>query len=331
MINKLLTVCIPTFNRNKELNDLLNVLIKQNNNSVEFLIIDNFSELPVADSIISDNILLPSNFKIIRNLVNIGGGANILRCFEICSTEWIWIIGDDDIVEQNSLCIVMEKIKKNRNSIMLSFSSIQHIHKENKSFSNLKDFINSITYWGHINFTSTSVFNNFKLKDYLKTGHIYVYTWSAHIAMVIAHLNEKGGTVNYLKDKIICKISTSSVNNRWEPLRPAISKFFLSELVSDYNLKKELVKNISKSPSDEFVFLVLLIRIKKGESFKLIRNVYKTYMKRKYFYNKNILFYLKYYTCMISLYFNQTSFFLISKILKNKLSSLAFKSDNSRI
>lgn len=34
--------------------------------------------------------------RVVRKRANIGANANVLRCFELCETEWIWILGDDD-------------------------------------------------------------------------------------------------------------------------------------------------------------------------------------------------------------------------------------------
>lgn len=85
-----LTIAIPTFNRNEILEKHIQFLLPQISEECTLLIIDNCSMVSVENTIgylLSKYPLL--NYKIIRNKVNIGGNANILRCVELCETEWL--------------------------------------------------------------------------------------------------------------------------------------------------------------------------------------------------------------------------------------------------
>lgn len=41
--------------------------------------------------------------QIVKNSVNIGGDGNIMRCFELCQTPYVMVLGDDDFLESDFL------------------------------------------------------------------------------------------------------------------------------------------------------------------------------------------------------------------------------------
>lgn len=106
----MLTICIPTYNRARELRDRLSELTPQLNDFVNIVIIDNASS-DGADQIIFDSNLVNRQIRLIRNQHNIGMAANIARCLEVAETEWLWILGDDDAVRPNAVRQIFEDIR----------------------------------------------------------------------------------------------------------------------------------------------------------------------------------------------------------------------------
>lgn len=94
----LLSIIIPTYNRDLLLNaNLYNYqfLTKYINlGKVEVVIIDNNSS-DNTSRIVSDFSKSHFEIKYFKNVSNIGGSANILRCFEASKSNWVWIIPDD--------------------------------------------------------------------------------------------------------------------------------------------------------------------------------------------------------------------------------------------
>lgn len=99
-----LSIWLPTFNRPQNLLRTMASIIPQLSAEVTCTVVDNCSDQPVEG-------LLREHFgaeslryvTVIRNPVNIGGNANICRCFELCPSEWAWIIGDDDPVRPGAI------------------------------------------------------------------------------------------------------------------------------------------------------------------------------------------------------------------------------------
>lgn len=98
MKNPLLTIVIPTYNRNAKLLVLLETLrleLHDLANSVDVLVSDNASTDGTDATIARMSEQWP-NFRTQRHQTNIGAEKNFLSC--ICNTKsrYIWVIGDDD-------------------------------------------------------------------------------------------------------------------------------------------------------------------------------------------------------------------------------------------
>ena len=100
----LLTLAVPTFNRSRFLATFLAAIAPQlkGESRVEFLISDNASPDDTGELVrryASQGLTL----RYIRNDTNVGADRNILQCFEQASGKYVWICGDDDVVEPTGL------------------------------------------------------------------------------------------------------------------------------------------------------------------------------------------------------------------------------------
>ncbi len=107
---KKISICIPTYNRSSHLNNCLNS-IYLNGKITEAL------EVCISDNNSSDNtteiIKLYKdklNIKLNVNSENIGVANNILKVVEISTSEFCWIIGDDDLLLDSGIEKVIKKI-----------------------------------------------------------------------------------------------------------------------------------------------------------------------------------------------------------------------------
>ncbi|MCB5321486.1 glycosyltransferase [Yersinia intermedia] len=74
------------------------------------LISDNATELFDDDLLnLSYN---DSRVVIHRDKVNIGANANIAKCFELVTGNWMWLLSDDDCIKPNALSIIKKCINK---------------------------------------------------------------------------------------------------------------------------------------------------------------------------------------------------------------------------
>lgn len=94
-MDNILEIFVITYNRSNLLNSTLSSLVESIPNCVRINVIDNNSTDNTQD-IVVDFINEGNNVRYVKNKVNIGANANILRCFEYSQSKYTWILGDDD-------------------------------------------------------------------------------------------------------------------------------------------------------------------------------------------------------------------------------------------
>ncbi|MFQ4141474.1 glycosyltransferase family 2 protein [Chlorogloeopsis sp. ULAP02] len=126
--NKLLTIAIPTYNRAELLDQQLAWLIQDINGFEEEC------EIFVSDNCSTDNTQeviqkwqkssRGITFRTNINLENLGVMPNIIHCLKSAQTKFIWVIGDDDHIQNQTISYIISKLKKydNLSLIFLNFS-----------------------------------------------------------------------------------------------------------------------------------------------------------------------------------------------------------------
>jgi len=113
---KILSICIPTYNRSKLLAQALEELMPQIVNlkdQVELIISDNCSTDNTYEVI--ESFKKKFSFKYHRNNKNLGGIKNIqVITDKLAKSEFVWILGDDDIININGIEKVLSVIEKYR-------------------------------------------------------------------------------------------------------------------------------------------------------------------------------------------------------------------------
>ncbi len=104
----ILTIAVPTYNRATLLCRLLSTLFEQigADSRVELIVSDNASTDNTPEVVQSFRDCGKS-FRSIRNSENIGPDRNILQCFEAANGKYVWIFGDDDMLEPGGLATVL--------------------------------------------------------------------------------------------------------------------------------------------------------------------------------------------------------------------------------
>jgi glycosyltransferase involved in cell wall biosynthesis len=100
-----------TYNRSEDLHRTLEAFIKAELTDIKLHILDNAST-DNTKAIVSNAQEHWPNLTYHRNQYNIGGNANILRAVEISSSEYSWILGDDDawhLSDISELCTVINE------------------------------------------------------------------------------------------------------------------------------------------------------------------------------------------------------------------------------
>ena len=179
----LLTIGIPTYNREENLRESLARICPQLTEDVKVVVRDNCSNYDVSRVIDEFN-----NFPIeyTRNSINIGADANIARIFEFCDTKWLWVIGDDDYILPDAVERVLKFLKENPDVIYIKFHSAYA--GKTKGIGGFAEAMKPRTMFGRSYFTSICIYNLTNNKEDIYWHYKYLSTMCAQIVRVMKHL-----------------------------------------------------------------------------------------------------------------------------------------------
>ena len=107
-----ISVCIPTYNKPELLVNCLNSLSLQTNQNFEVCISDNCSEKDIK------NVIAPFqnklNIKFSKNEENLGAALNFLKVASMAKNDFIWFLGDDDLLIPEAIDYISKLIEKNK-------------------------------------------------------------------------------------------------------------------------------------------------------------------------------------------------------------------------
>ena len=107
----LISVCIPTYNRPHSLLNCLNSLSLQTRKNFEVCISDNCSNKDIKKIIKPFKKKL--NIKFNKNKKNLGFALNLLKVSNMATGDFVWFLGDDDLMVRNGIEKLEYLIKKN--------------------------------------------------------------------------------------------------------------------------------------------------------------------------------------------------------------------------
>jgi glycosyltransferase involved in cell wall biosynthesis len=117
LVKPLLSICVPTYNRSSLLRVMLQAAlpqVKECGDRVELWISDNASPDDTQEVVEASRPLGPSQYS--RNHRNLGFIGNILKLTtELAQGEYVWLVGDDDLLFPGAVARVISTLEANRN------------------------------------------------------------------------------------------------------------------------------------------------------------------------------------------------------------------------
>ena len=243
----LLTVAIPTYNRRENLLRVIAILIPIMKPELKLLIIDNASNYSVVCTV---NALLEAypaiNFEVVRNVANIGASANTLRCLELASTEWVWILGDDDEPVASCFNDIEAVLRKYPTAACLNFSSsvLHHVGVERTSpkvCRNLQMLAVDLDSFGNLLFISANLYRRSALLPFLKIGYFQIHTCGAHVSLLLAAVQAGAGDIILLPEFLVQR-ALPSEEQRWDSNLVYFSLPSIFDVVNNLNTRCKLNK-----------------------------------------------------------------------------------------
>lgn len=220
-----LTVVIPTFERKEALLRLLKSFLNVNYLLIDELIIsDNHSSYDIVNYLRQE---LPEKLyekiRFVINKHNIGGQGNINNSFLLAKTKWMWLIGDDDVITDNSLEIIAKDISEDPDCAWFKYSTANiGALEDNCSMYSLGDFIDYYEgqkrVLGNLVFMSNNIYNMQLLSPFIIYAFDYSYTFASQILPPLIGLDRKAIHVKFRSDSI-CDYSIPTNEEQWNCLK----------------------------------------------------------------------------------------------------------------
>ena len=293
MEEKILTICIPTYNRKERLLKQLDSLYGQPDiYQTNIQIIDNHSDYDV-EAVIREHFGQEkvSNLQVHVNPVNLGLEPNICMPFLLAKTKWIWTLGDDDETTSDSISTILSHIKENKDNAFFIFSISNFPKHRDVSFSDVESFID---YWyrdhksnGDLVFLSNKVYNMDYVRPYIGLAIKNCLNCVGHIVPILQCLNEKKGMVQMCSSSVVT-YKDADPNTGWNFIKVALEFSLISYLHLDMSQKsfKHLCASFGNSFHD-ISFINECLNFKPQYKGKFIfKEVYGKLLKYKGFWSK---------------------------------------------
>ena len=184
MKNKL-SIIIPTYNRWDVLAQTLENTLKNNVMGVQVVILDNNSSSSGRDAVLA--VMEKYKYvpcKIQRNVVNIGGDANIVRCIEICETPYVLVLGDDDFLVDDYLSKISRYLMQDHQWGYIGFKDRVFVGQDS-IYNSAVEMVEASGDWSELLFISTTIFNKELFFQGMFAAQRAQMTHSAHLVGMI--------------------------------------------------------------------------------------------------------------------------------------------------
>lgn len=133
-----ISIVIPTYRRGQLLKQALDSALAQVNfgEEYEIIVVDNDCLIDnETDDLMKQYTLNYPRITYYRNEKNIGSFGNWNRCIELCRTNWLCLLHDDDLLSEDYLCKISPYLSNNKLGLLGVYVSIldDRVEKHSKS------------------------------------------------------------------------------------------------------------------------------------------------------------------------------------------------------
>jgi glycosyltransferase involved in cell wall biosynthesis len=226
----ILSLCIPTFNRVRYLTELLSQLRNQISDKVftpfvEIIVVDNASTDATHDYLSS---LEFPGLRYQRNPRNIGGDANFIECVRQARGDYVWLLGDDELLEDKAVETVFHEAANRRHSLLILTDKNYNPNIGGRStFENYAEFVSvAATKNPHLILAHTLISANVFRKEVFDQARArrMIATAYCHMHGLFGPL-QKGGSVRIIYTDVL-RIRDQRAPFKVEPPRLALKQGF---------------------------------------------------------------------------------------------------------
>ncbi len=193
----MLYVTIPTYNRAACLQHTLDQILAQLTENAQCIVFDNCSTDGTPDVVAAAMRRSPF-LRFVRHPVNVGAGANFLRCFEVAPEGWIWLLSDDDSPHADAIHTIESEISRHPDACYINFATnILEKRKEHRLettvTSGMAEFVNALDSFSNLIFITAGVHNLALNRQHLPGSYADIASYAPHVAITLRSLASAPG------------------------------------------------------------------------------------------------------------------------------------------
>ncbi len=198
----------------------MGALLSQLTPEVSLVIRDNASPRPVHETLAS--LVADADVQIERNPRNIGANANILRCLETCQTEWLWLLGDDDLPDTDAVARVLAELRAAPPDLVcINYRSELFDRRRDVELCGAEPFLAGVDSLSNVLFLSASVVRAPALQGHLRIAYTYAYSSMPHVVALLLALGSAGRV--RLSTKHIATRREADASRSWSVVNAALA------------------------------------------------------------------------------------------------------------
>lgn len=188
-ISDYLSIVLITYNRSALLDRSLEILLSSPFKDCSITVLDNHSTDDTRNVVLSYS--NHSNLKLVTNVLNIGGNANILRAIEYATKKYIWILADDDTYDFSECDDVIEKIC-NEDFALIHVGGHKDVFWPQIKYRNVDDAIKGgYPYFKISSFIPANIINVKAFKECIIDGYNNIVNSYPHMPFLISVYKNK--------------------------------------------------------------------------------------------------------------------------------------------
>jgi len=255
---KKITIAIPTYNGARTIERTIDSIFNQvfSTDDVDIIICDNCSTDNTSELIKP----FDSRITIFKNESNLGGDRNFQLCVERSDSEYVWIVGDDDVLKENSIAEVLTKIRTDTYACIFVNYSLYDIKLQKEILQKVVPINQDIVAKGISQFLEhTNIAGNFLSsiihnKEYFKSVNSAKYygTCFLQFAVIIDYVNNNDTLI--IAQSLVTNMGDSTdrefnaggvsvkiISNLYTIVKTASSQYF------ELNIRQKLLKLIHET------------------------------------------------------------------------------------
>jgi len=320
MLDKpILTIAIPTYNRHSLLGKTLEQLLPQMTSDCRLLVLDNQSDPPVSQ-VLGD--LLGSfpvgSLEIRSNPENVGGCANVIRCIEEAKTNWVWTLGDDDLVRPDAIDTILRNIRAHPDAKYLNFMLPWLAPRDPMVSMGWEGFVEKMNFKS-CGLISLNVYHRPSLSGHFRWAWLYSTSQFPHIAILYGALGKEGQSY-FSSDVILDGHAThDGVKQNWPMVLNGIGRANLIDMPMPYETREQLIVKINKSFAmhKNVVMQMVAKALSEGNSRDALY-LYDMFCYRNFYFTRDVRMSLKILTYRLLVRFPRFGRWVVGRFSKNR-------------